>query len=129
MPINIIHYKPKYASIFYELNIEWLKTYFYAEPYDEKVLSNPLKYIINKGGFIFFAEMENQIVGTVALMPTKDNSVFELTKMAVSPDYRGQYIGQKLMLYCINFGFVEIPVEDNCPYERCNIKMELVLQH
>ena len=148
MPINIIHYKPKYASIFYELNIEWLITYFYAEPYDEKVLSNPLKYIINKGGFIFFAELENQIVGTVALMPTKDNSVFELTKMAVSPDYRGQYIGQKLMQYCINFakdknlnalilysnrklenaiyiyrkyGFIEIPVEDNCPYERCNI--------
>ena len=153
MQASIIHYKPEYASEFYELNIEWLKTYFYVEPYDEEVLSNPSTYIINKGGFIFFAKLENQIIGTVALMPTKDDSVFELTKMAVSPNYRGQHIGQKLMQYCINYakhkqlkalilysnrklenaiyiyrkyGFVEIPVEDNCPYERCNIKMELL---
>ncbi|WP_445957440.1 GNAT family N-acetyltransferase [Yeosuana sp.] len=149
--VKIISYKPKYSANFYDLNIEWLKAYFYVEPYDEEVLSNPLKHIINKGGHIFFAELDKEILGTVALMPTTEASVFELTKMAVSPNHRGKKIGQQLMQHCIDFsknknlksiiiyssrklenaiyiykkyGFVEIPVEDNCPYERCDIKME-----
>lgn len=151
--VNIISYNDKYAKNFYELNIEWLKTFFYVEPFDEEVLSKPDKYIINKSGHIFFALLNNEVVGTVALMPTHDPKVFELTKMAVSPKHRGYKIGQKLMQYCIDFakkdglnglmlysntilenaiyiyrkyGFVEIPVEENSPYERSNIKMELV---
>ncbi|WP_366139837.1 bifunctional helix-turn-helix transcriptional regulator/GNAT family N-acetyltransferase [uncultured Polaribacter sp.] len=151
--IEIISYKNEYAPHFYEFNIEWLQKYFYVEPYDEEVLSNPEKYIINKGGFVFFAKLNNNIVGTVALMPTKDG-LFELTKMAVSPKYRGFKIGQKLMQHCISFaknkgleslilyssrklenaiyiyrkyGFVEIPVEKNSPYERSDIKMVLKL--
>jgi len=154
MEINIINFKPEYSNHFYNLNVEWLKTFFYVEPYDEEVLGNPSKYIIDKGGYIFFAELNNEIIGTVALMPTKDNSEFELTKMAVSPNKRGLKIGQKLMKHCIDFsknnnlnslilyssrklenaiyiyrkfGFKEIPVEENCPYKRCNIKMELIL--
>jgi GNAT superfamily N-acetyltransferase len=94
------------------------------------------------------------VVGTVALMPTKETAVFELTKMAVSPKHRGYKIGQQLMQHCIDFakthhykslmlysntklenaiyiyrkyGFVEIPVEPNSPYKRGNIKMVLDL--
>ena len=153
MSFTITSFQNKNAKVFYNLNIEWLKTYFYVEPYDEEVLSNPDKYIINKGGYIFFAKLENNIVSTVALMPLRNNGEFELTKMAVSPEYRGQSIGQKLMQHCIGFakknniskliiysskklenaiyiykkyGFIEIPVEPNCPYKRCDIKMELV---
>lgn len=152
MPIKINHFEKQYAIDFYNLNIEWLKTFFYVEHFDEEVLSNPETYIINKGGHIFFAKLDNIIVGTVALMPTKEHSVFELTKMAVSPEYRGYKIGQELMQYCIAFakenqfkalmlysntklenaiyiyrkyGFVEIPVEENSPYKRSNIKMNL----
>ncbi len=143
-----------YAKDFYNLNIEWLKTYFYVEPFDEEVLSKPEQYIIDKGGHIFFAKLEDVIVGTVALMPTKDPNIFELTKMAVSPEKRGFKIGQKLMEFCLDFakdtnfeglmlysntklenaiyiyrkyGFVEIPVENNSPYKRGNIKMVLTL--
>ena len=156
MQIDIISYQPEYAPSFYELNIEWLKTFFYVEPYDEEVLSNPKKYIIDKGGHIFFAKLDNQIIGTVALMPTKVNSIVELTKMAVSPSHRGLNIGQQLMQHCISYSkenglnsiilysnrklenaiyiyrkysFIEIPVEDHCPYERCNIKMQLVFKN
>ena len=151
--IKIISYDNAYAQHFFDLNIEWLETYFYVEPYDKEVLSNPEKYIIGKGGHIFFALLDNVIVGTVALMPTHDSSIVELTKMAVSPQHRGFKIGQKLMQHCIEFarndglnglmlysntilenaiyiykkyGFIEIDVEENCPYERCNIKMELI---
>ncbi|WP_166627737.1 GNAT family N-acetyltransferase [Tenacibaculum caenipelagi] len=150
--VEIINYKNEYASHFYDLNIEWLQTFFYVEPYDEEVLSNPDKYIINKGGRIFFAKINDEIVGTVALMPMGESNTYELTKMAVSPNHRGHKIGQHLMQHCINYaqennfdklilysntilenaiyiyrkyGFIEIPVEENCPYERCNIKMEL----
>tara|TARA_R100001377_G_C3187197_1_gene109074 strand:+ start:212 stop:679 length:468 start_codon:yes stop_codon:yes gene_type:complete len=152
--LDIITFEKQYAKDFYALNIEWLKTYFYVEPYDEEVLSKPETYIINKGGFIFFVKMNNTIVGTVALMPTYDNNVLELTKMAVSPEFRGQNIGQMLLQYSIKFakskqlkqlllysntklenaiyiyrkfGFIEIPVEDNSPYKRGNIKMVLDL--
>ena len=154
MQIKIIPFEKQYALDFYNLNIEWLKTFFYVEPYDHEVLSKPETYIINKGGHIFFAKFDNVIVGTVALMPTKEQSVFELTKMAVSPQYRGHKIGQLLMQYCIDFskdnqfkalmlysntilenaiyiyrkfGFVEIPVEENSPYKRSNIKMQLII--
>ncbi|WP_081411191.1 GNAT family N-acetyltransferase [Tenacibaculum ovolyticum] len=149
--LEITNYKNEYASHFYNLNIEWLKSFFYVEAYDEEVLSNPDKYIIDKGGHIFFAKINNEVVGTVALMPI-NSGAFELTKMAVSPKHRGYKIGQHLMQKCIDFakensfkkltlysntklenaiyiykkyGFIEIPVEKNCPYERSDIKMEL----
>lgn len=154
MKIDIVSFENEFAENFYSLNIEWLQTYFYVEPYDEEVLSKPEIYIINKGGYIFFAKSENEIIGTVALMPMGSNGFFELTKMAVSPKHRGFNVGQQLMQYCIDFtksnqipkliiysnrklenaiyiykkyGFIEIPVEENSPYKRADIKMELIL--
>ena len=154
MRISIVPYDPIYIEDFYTLNIEWLRTYFYVEPFDEEVLSQPGKYIIDNGGFIFFALLKDNVVGTIALMPIHQKGTFELTKMAVSPKYRGQRIGQQLMQFSLDFaktkkfkrlllyssrklenaiyiykkfGFIEIPVEPNCPYERCDIKMEFPL--
>ncbi|MDO5975866.1 GNAT family N-acetyltransferase [Flavivirga jejuensis] len=154
--LEIISFEKQYAKDFYELNVEWLKTFFYVEPYDEEVLSNPEHYIINKGGHIFFAKMNNQIVGTVALMPIGDDGLSELTKMAVSPKHRGYKIGQQLMQYCIDYaksiglpslilysnttlenaiyiykkyGFIEKPLEPDTPYKRSDIKMELDLKN
>lgn len=150
---NIIPFQQKYTDDFYELNIEWLETYFYVEDFDKEVLSHPGKYIIEPGGHIFFAKEGEIIVGTVALMPHPDG-VFELTKMAVLPDQRGKKIGQQLLQYCIDFskeqkfkklilysntrlenaiyiyrkyGFIELELEPNSPYVRSNIKMELAL--
>ena len=92
--IEILPFDTIYTQTFYELNIEWLQTYFYVEPFDEEVLSQPKKYIINKGGHIFFVKCDDAIVGTVALMATDNALVFELTKMAVLPGLRGYKIGQ-----------------------------------
>ena len=151
--IEIITYDPKYDNDFYQLNTEWLRTYFYVEPFDEEVLSKPKDYIIDKGGHIFFARENNDILGTVALMPLNEPDLFELTKMAVSPNHRGKKIGQQLLQHCIDYaksiglpklilysstklenaiyiyrkyGFIEIPVEPNSPYVRSDIKMELI---
>ncbi|MFY9244026.1 MAG: GNAT family N-acetyltransferase [Polaribacter sp.] len=152
MNIEIIPFEEKYAKYFYDLNVEWLEKYFYVEPYDEKVLSNPKEYVLDPGGFIFFAKYNTEIVGVVSLINQK--TFFELSKMAVSPIYQGLKIGQKLMDFCIDFaikqewksitlyshrslvpainlykkiGFVEIPVEKNSHYKRADIKMILEL--
>ena len=150
--IEIIPFESKYAQHFYDLNIEWLKKYFYVEPHDAEVLGNPQSYIIDNGGFIFFAKLNDIIVGTVALINEKED--FELSKMAVSPQYQGQKIGQQLMDYCIRFskkqgwdkimlysnrslvpaikmykkvGFKEVALEEDVFYERADIKMILDL--
>ena len=150
MSVQIISFDPVHKKAFYDLNIEWLETFFYVEEFDREVLSNPEKYIIASGGFIFFAIENEVILGTVALL-NRNEAGFELTKMAVLPNQRGKKIGQKLMQHCIDFalqnrfqklflysntklenaiyiyrkfGFIEIPVEASSPYERSNIKME-----
>lgn len=150
--LQIIAYQPAYAKYFYDLNVAWLQKYFYVEPYDEKVLSNPKEYVLDPGGFIFFAKYHNEIVGVVALI--NQNTFFELSKMAVLPKYQGLKIGQKLMHFCIEFakskdwksitlyshrklvpainlyrkiGFKEVEVEKDVHYERANIKMLLEL--
>lgn len=149
--MTIIPFNPEFSEHFKMLNIEWLETYFYVEPFDLEVLSNPEEYIINKGGYIFFALQKNKVVGTVALMQTLEKGTFELTKMAVLPSYRGEGIGQVLLRHCIafakakkfnrlllysntllknaiyiykKFGFIEIPLETESHYKRSNIKME-----
>ena len=152
MKISFKNFKSEYSTKFYDLNIEWLEKYFCVEDYDKEVLSRPEKYIIKKGGIILFAEYNNDIVGTVALMPTNNKKTYELTKMAVNPNYRNIKIGQKLLVKIISiakkmslkriilysnkklenaihlylkYNFVEIALEENCPYDRANIKMEL----
>jgi GNAT superfamily N-acetyltransferase len=151
--MEIIHFEPKYAADFKNLNIAWLEKYFWVEPHDEEVLGKPEKYIIQTGGSIFLIRENNEIIGTVALMKIEDG-IFELTKMAVTPAAQGKKIGQKLMAHTLEyaknrgwdkliiysnrklenaiyiykkFGFKEIPIEENNPYARGDIKMELVL--
>ncbi|APG64707.1 GNAT family N-acetyltransferase [Tenacibaculum todarodis] len=150
--LEIIAFQPKHAKAFHDLNVEWLEKYFYVEPYDKKVLSNPQEYIIDNGGFIFVAKYNNEVAGVVAFINQK--TFFELSKMAVSPKYQGLKIGLKLMDFCINFakkqqwksvtlyshrslkaainlyhkvGFKEIPLETDSHYERSDIKMLLTL--
>ena len=62
--IEIIDYDPAYDKQFYELNIEWLETYFYVEDFDREVLSKPKKYILDPGGFIFFAKQGQEILAS-----------------------------------------------------------------
>ncbi|WZL89405.1 GNAT family N-acetyltransferase [Salinimicrobium sp. 3283s] len=151
--MEIISFDQKYTEDFRQLNIEWLEKYFWVEPHDEEVLGKPEKYIIEPGGNIFFVHENDRILGTVALMKI-DEGIFELTKMAVAPAAQGKNIGQKLMQHTLDFaksrgwekliiysnrklenaihiykkyGFREIPIGENNPYARGDIKMELPL--
>ena len=153
MAIAIVPFQEAYAKAFYDLNIEWLETYFYVEDYDREVLSKPAHHILEPGGHIFFAVEDNIVLGTVALLH-RSEEVFELTKMAVLPSERGRGIGKQLMQYCLDFaksekfsglylysntvlenaihiyrkyGFVEVPIPEDNPYHRSNIKMDFPL--
>ena len=148
----IVSFKEEYSQAFHDLNIEWLETYFHVEKHDTQVLNNAKKYIIDNGGYIFFALVDENVAGTVALMNEPEG--YELSKMAVSPQYQGLKIGQQLMKFCIDFakenkwselllysntklenaiyiykkyGFEEVELEKNSPYLRSNIKMVLKL--
>lgn len=150
--MEIIGFKPALAMDFRDLNLAWLKKYFEVEPADEKVLNNPQKEIIDKGGFIFFVKAGKVVAGTVSLLKLNDNE-FELAKMAVDESFQGKKIVNLLMEYCIQFaknlgvrklvlyskrkllpalhlykkfGFIEVPLE-NSDYKRSDIKMEQVL--
>ncbi len=102
--VDILRYSPKYKELFKKLNYEWLENYFFVEPEDEKLLSGPDEFIINKGGEIFFARDNDEIVGTCAAI-MKDKKTCELAKMAVTEKARGKRIGRKLALAVIGFAY------------------------
>lgn len=153
--VNIIDYLPKYKKYFRDLNFEWLNKYFSIEKKDKDMLENPEKEIIKKGGFILFAEYENEIKGTVAVLKHENNE-FELAKMAVTEDAQGKQIGKKLALAAIekakllnpskifletnstlipalnlykSLGFEETEMKVKSDYNRSTLKMELVINH
>jgi len=150
--VNIIDYDPLLANHFKSLNIEWINTNFTVEEHDLEQLNHPDSHILNDGGAIIFARINDEITGTCALIKTGD-AEYELAKMAVDPKYRGRKIGNALMDAIIKkaqqlgakrlwlesntkltpalamyakFGFKEIPI-DNSPFSRANIRMELFL--
>lgn len=99
-PANIVRiasFEPRWREDFANLNIEWLQRWFTVEPRDRDVLGNPEQYILADGGHVLFAvDAGDKALGTVALKHN-GGGVYELTKMAVTPDARGLGIGRLLM--------------------------------
>ena len=145
--------KKGYASDFYNLNKAWIEESWQLEESDIKDLSNPEKYIIEKGGEVFFAIKNDQVIATAAMVYT-NNKVFELAKMTVAKEFRGLGIANKLMDRCIDFakendankiflitnsslliarnlydkyGFKEIELDSDKYGNRGNVKMSLYL--
>jgi N-acetylglutamate synthase-like GNAT family acetyltransferase len=98
---EIISYLPRYAEDFKTLNTAWLEKFFVVEPYDAEVLSKPEKYILDKGGNIYFVIENGKAIGTVALMYNEYNEL-EFTKMAVADGEKGKGFGNLLLQHCID---------------------------
>ncbi|HNR15270.1 MAG TPA: GNAT family N-acetyltransferase [Chitinophagaceae bacterium] len=153
MKVLIEHFKPEYAPYFKSLNEAWLQEYFTVEDIDREVLGNPGKYILNDGGFILFALVKNEVVGCVAMKKVSETG-FELTKMAVQKDKRGNGIGNELVRQAIfegvlkkaksielysqtelpnalhlyeKYGFVHTPMPKTI-YKRSNVYMILTIK-
>ncbi len=150
--IDIVPYTEELKSHIKILNEEWLTKYFSVEPNDVVQLSNPTVEIINKGGIIYYAQHNKQIVGTACLLKINEQT-YELGKMAVTDSAQGLGIGNVLMDYSIQlakqlgakslilfsntslgpaihlyekYGFKKVDFEQG-HYTRSNIKMEKVL--
>lgn len=151
--MRIVKYRPEYQKDFQRLNKAWVEKYFEIEPMDEALLSNPEDNILKKGGRIYFAAFQNQIIGTVALIFIT-TGVYELAKMAVSEKFQGMGAGKllcktaideakklnadKLILFTNTklkaaigiyrkLGFKEVRL-DGQEYNRADTRMELLLK-
>jgi len=151
--IEIVDFSDNLKDYFKKLNVEWIEKYFVVLPSDEYVLTNPTESIIDNGGYIYFAKIDKDIVGTFAMIKV-DEFTYEIAKMAVTEKYQNIGVGKKLMEYAVKkakdlridklilysnteltvaigmyskYGFQAIPKTD-FHNERANIKMEMILK-
>jgi len=97
LEVDIVTYTPQLAKYFYSINAEWVNDMFFMEDIDDKILSNPQKHIIDKGGQIWFAvHDELGVIGTCAVKNFGDKW-YELTKMGVLESARGLKAGEILL--------------------------------
>jgi putative acetyltransferase len=88
------------ATAFRTLNEEWIARHFTLEARDIEILGDPETTILRKGGSIFMVYADGLPVGCAALIPL-GQGVYELSKMAVSPQLRGRGLGRRLLLHVI----------------------------
>ncbi len=97
LEVEIVKFKPELAKYFYSINAQWVSDMFVMEEIDEKILSNPQKYVIDKGGQIWFAiHKDLGVIGACAVKNFGDKW-FELTKMGVLESARGLKAGEILL--------------------------------
>lgn len=154
--IQIVGFDHRYALAFAELNYHWIKEHFTVEEHDREILEHPFEVIVEPGGEVFFAVTDDgQVVGTAAMIKANDD-LFELSKMAVAPEFQRKGISNVLMDACIAFvrsrnastifletnaklpaalglynkyGFKHTPLDPNSEYSRANVRMELEVEN
>jgi putative acetyltransferase len=154
--IKMREFQPVDADAFRRLNEDWIEKYFGMEEQDHLILDDPEGHILARGGHIFVAVAEGKVIGCCALI-LQQPGVFELGKMAVAEEYRGQGIGRRVLEYTIaqaralgaksltlgsntklanavhlyeSLGFRHVAPENipPSPYARANVFMELQFQ-
>ncbi|SET20164.1 GNAT family N-acetyltransferase [Thalassotalea agarivorans] len=147
--LTIVCNQPDTYQAFAELNLAWIKKYFHVEESDRALADNPAIYV-DAGGYVLAAVKDDIVLGAVALVEREAN-VYELTKMAVDPNFHGQGIANKLMLaifdkleelnaemvYLVSntklksainlykkYGFETVHLGPHHSYKRCDIIME-----
>lgn len=148
--MSILPYIPAHRLVFRDLNRAWIERYFTLESHDLEMLNDPEGYILAGGGRILMADLDGQIVGTVALIREAPDR-YELAKMAVADAAQGRGVGRALGEAAVaqaralgarrlvlesnrrlapalalyrSLGFAEVPLADT-PYARADIRMEM----
>jgi ribosomal protein S18 acetylase RimI-like enzyme len=149
---EVVPYREEYRAEFERLNRAWIEQYFVLEEADREVFRDPAGAIIRPGGQIFFVVEGSEVLGTCALVP-HEPGVYEIAKMAVSPEARGRGYGDLLMEATTEFarragakrivivsntvlapairlyekhGFVRVPLDEHERFARANIRLERV---
>ncbi len=98
--VEIKPFREAWREHFFRINAQWLERWFEIEAVDRAVLTQPEKRIIEPGGAVFFAVLDGEVIGTCALLKEAPG-VYELTKMAVEPGFRGCGAGRLLLAMAI----------------------------
>ena len=147
---EVVPYREEYRADFERLNRAWIEQYFVLEEADREVFRDPAAAIIRPGGQIFFVVDGTEVLGTCAVIP-HEPGVYEIAKMAVSPEARGKGYGDLLMDATMEFarragarrivivsntvlapairlyekhGFVRVPLDAHERFVRANIRLE-----
>ena len=103
MTVSTRQYRPKDRQAFIDLNRDWIEEYFVAlEESDREQLEELEASILDKGGRIIVALLDDRVVGTGAILPPPHDpgdgrKWLEIVKMAARKDLRGQGIGRAVM--------------------------------
>ena len=98
--MEIVGFTDRHAEDFRRLNEIWILQHFALEGKDRRQLLDPHGEIIGQGGFVFVAEHEGAVIGCCALLRIDEG--FEVAKMTVAEDIRGQGVGRMLMDACLD---------------------------
>lgn len=94
--LQIVPFEPSLRAHFHRLNAQWLERHFHIEEIDRVLLDDPQTHVLQPGGAIFFARLGEHIIGTCALLH-ESPGVYELSKMGVDENFRGQGAGRRLL--------------------------------
>lgn len=102
IPVHVLDYTPSLKGSFTTLVGEWLSGMLHGklEKEDLFTINNPGEAYLLNGGFVLFAEYNNDIVGCVALKRLDDDK-FEVAKLIVKEDARRLGIATKLIERCV----------------------------
>lgn len=98
--VEIIELSDEYIKDFREISYNWLEKHDLLEPEDIRVLSNPKCEILEKGGKVLLAKMNDEIMGTVSLIK-HDHGTYELAKLGVKESGQNKGIGKHLILMAL----------------------------
>ncbi|HET6577727.1 MAG TPA: GNAT family N-acetyltransferase [Gemmatimonadales bacterium] len=102
MNVAIDTFRSEHGKQFAELNREWLEGYDLMEPAEEEQLADPQKYFLDRGGQIFVALHNGEVIGTCAVVPHGTEEL-ELAKLTVAPEFRGHGTGRLLVERCLAY--------------------------
>ncbi|WNJ17870.1 GNAT family N-acetyltransferase [Pontibacter sp. G13] len=104
LDLTIDRYSEKNQGDFERLWVPWLKDSMGIVPQKEDVeeVRNPEEKYIRGGGMAFYANMEAECVGVVAVKKLNE-SEYEFCKLVVHEKARGRGLGKKLVQRCIDF--------------------------
>jgi len=124
--MTIEKYDQAYDGLFESIWVDWLKNTMGIEPQPSDIdeVRNPFQSYIKNGGMAFYALIDNQCVGVVAVKKLNDRD-YEFCKLVVNEAARGIGLGKKLVQKCIDFVSME---KGRYLYLQSFYKLEIALK-
>lgn len=99
--MEIIKYQKKYKQDFIDLNTAWVEKFFVMEQEDRAIL-NHVEDFLEKGGMIFFAVENENVLATCMVYPVDEN-VWEICKLAAAGQHTGTGAGSAVFQACMEY--------------------------